>query len=394
MEKIKWSTQRVKIKDLKPAEYNPRQMTKKQAEDLSKSLERFSLADPIVINKNNTIIGGHQRINILKAKYGDDYIVDVRVPNRLLSKQEEVELNLRLNKNLGEWDWDALVNFDENLLKEVGFENKELDKIFQLNARPDDDAVPEDAPSLVKEGEIWQLGNHRIMCGDATDKKDVIKLMNGKRADMVFTDPPYNIGFSYNKYQDKMKYDDYKQFCKRFFDLLDCDKIIITPGPRNLAIWYEIMNFKDTGWILENIKEDEIFFDAGLWLKDNTRSGASCFHLRACEPIIFYGKFNKKRNLDVFEYSRSIDSKLLSAQENIKPTKVPPGKPVALIVDLLTSFSEIGEIIKDVFLGNGTTLIACEKTNRICYGMEIDKHYCDVIIKRWQDYTGKKAVKL
>ncbi len=132
MKKITWKSERRKIADLNPAPYNPRQMTEKQAADLTTSIERFGLAEPIVINKNNTIIGGHQRINIIKMQRGVEE-VDVMVPSRMLSDEEEHELNLRLNKNTGEWDFDALCNFDEDFLKDVGFDASDLDRIFQIN---------------------------------------------------------------------------------------------------------------------------------------------------------------------------------------------------------------------------------------------------------------------
>lgn len=122
---ITWTTAKRKISDLIPASYNPREMTEKQVKDLTTSLERFNLADPIVINTDNTIIGGHQRINIYKLRGKNDVEVDVRVPSRRLTPEEEKELNLRLNRNVGQWDLDALANFDEEVLKDVGFDSKQ-----------------------------------------------------------------------------------------------------------------------------------------------------------------------------------------------------------------------------------------------------------------------------
>ena len=124
-ENIKWINKSMKIRDLRPAEYNPRKLTPKQAKDLDNSLERFNLADPIVINKDGTIIGGHKRLQILEGKYGVDHEVDVRIASRQLTPEEEKELNLRLNKNQGEWDWEKLVDFDKFMLKDVGFDSSE-----------------------------------------------------------------------------------------------------------------------------------------------------------------------------------------------------------------------------------------------------------------------------
>lgn len=178
---MKWHSEKRKIAELNPAPYNPRQMTEKQAKDLGTSLDRFGLAEPIVINLNNTIIGGHQRINILKSKGVDE--VEVMVPDRLLTEEEEKELNLRLNKNVGEWNWDALCNFDETVLKGVGFSIDEMGRIFDVDLAEDDfDAQKEYdkiAESTTKPGDVFLLGDHRLMCSDATVESNVDKLMGG-----------------------------------------------------------------------------------------------------------------------------------------------------------------------------------------------------------------------
>lgn len=153
---ITWKNEKRKISELVPAEYNPRQLTETQAKHLDESLGRFNLADPIIININNKIIGGHQRINILKQK-GSDQTVDVRVPTRELNEKEEQELNLRLNKNLGEWDFDKLANFDEDFLMEVGFEKEELDRIFQLEPNEKDDEAPERRETDIARGETFLI---------------------------------------------------------------------------------------------------------------------------------------------------------------------------------------------------------------------------------------------
>jgi len=395
----------IKIDKLKPAEYNPRldlQPEDKEYQDIKRSMLEFGLVEPLVINKDFTVIAGHQRLKILRERNWS-LIPCITVD---LDKQKEKMLNIALNKISGDWDRSKLKDILEELdtgeydVSLTGFGEQEIEDLMTEfhQEEPNDDIIPE----LPKEpesklGDIYKLGDHKIICGDATKKEDIDKLMDGARADLIFTDPPYNIGFSYNKYKDKLKYSEYKDFCRRFYEILDCPKIIITPGPRNLGMWHEIMNVKDIGWARERLideENEEIIYDEGLWYKKNARSGASCFHFRQCEPIIFYGKFHKKRNFDIFNYTRVIKKELTEAQKDAGATTVAPGKPVKFIVDILKSFSDRGNIIKDVFLGNGTTLIACEKINRICYGMEIDPIYCDVIIKRWEQYTNKKAVKI
>ena len=199
-EQINWHSETRKISELNPAPYNPRYLTEKQAKDIQNSLDEFGLADPIVINLNNTIIGGHQRVNILKAQGVQE--IDVRIPSRLLTEAEERRLNLRLNKNIGSWDLDALANFNDEELLSVGFEASTLDEIFDLKlGQIDKDETP-DAPEVpqAKLGDIYKLGDHRVMCGDSTDPKHLEALLseNGAvlKADMVFTDPPYNVNYA------------------------------------------------------------------------------------------------------------------------------------------------------------------------------------------------------
>ena len=186
--------EKVKIIELNPAEYNPRRMTNKQYEDLKNSLEKFGLVDPIIINSDNTVVGGHQRLRIMR-ELGAEYVPTVRVN---LSKEDEKELNIRLNKNTGEFDLDVLANnFEVEELKDWGFKDVELgfniDKIVEGNT--EDDHIPEVKETRVKLGDVWKLGKHRLMCGDSTKKSDVKKLMNGDSINLIFTDPMYSDTF-------------------------------------------------------------------------------------------------------------------------------------------------------------------------------------------------------
>ena len=179
MEKLIWHTEQRQIKELIPTEGNPRQLTKKQAIDLEKSLKKFNLVDIPAINTDLRIISGHQRITILKTLGRGEEKIDVRVPNRKLTEEEHREYMLRANKNQGEWDIDLLANIDEGLLKEVGWESEELDKIFQLDMDDEKaDKVPEVRETDIKLGDMFKLGNHRLLAGDATKKEDVDKLIS------------------------------------------------------------------------------------------------------------------------------------------------------------------------------------------------------------------------
>lgn len=193
----------VEVGRLRPSEYNPRMMTENEVKDLTESIRRFGLVDPLLVNRHsgreNVVIGGHQRLKIASS-LGFSTVPVVFLD---LDEKRERELNLRLNRNLGGWDWDLLANFDKELLLDVGFEEPELNKYFQIDIVEDD--VPEPRPNPnVKLGDLFQLGNHRLLCGDATKKEDVERLMDGQKADMVFTDPPYGVDYE-GKTKDALK---------------------------------------------------------------------------------------------------------------------------------------------------------------------------------------------
>lgn len=384
-DRIVWKNETRKIADLLPAEYNPRQLTEKQAKDLDTSLTRFNLADPIIINADNKIIGGHQRINILKQRGAVE--VDVRVPSRQLTEHEEKELNLRLNKNLGEWDFDLLAGFDKEMLLDVGFDSAELDKMFQLEPDAKDDEVPE-APEtpISKTGDIWLLGRHRVMCGDSTKIDDVEKLMDGKKAQMIHTDPPYNVDYGVSKNprrklrtieNDKQNPEEWKQFCHDLyavFQAFNDGDIYMWGAPGGEGMRMRL-------WLIEC----GCHWSATIIWKKQQLVLSPAKYQRMYEPC-FYGWFGKssfgadRKQTEVWEINRPLNSKL-------HPTM----KPVELCEKAILNSSKWNDIVLDLFLGSGSTLIACEKTNRICYGMEIDPKYCDVIVNRWEDFTGLKA---
>lgn len=186
MEKIIWHNEKRKVKDLKFFEGNPRQADEKQIRDLDKSLERFNLAAPLIINTDGTVIGGNFRLSREKERGTKE--VDVRVPSRTLTRKEAEELNLRLNKNQGSWDFDILANFSKGLLLDVGWESGEMDEIFGLGIEEDDFDIEEEYEKIkdptTKLGEIYQLGDHRLLCGDATKKE-------GRKCYIMELDPKY-----------------------------------------------------------------------------------------------------------------------------------------------------------------------------------------------------------
>ena len=372
------------VKDLNPASYNPRQISSKQYKDLKESVKKFGLVDPIIVNKDNTVIGGHQRLKICKdLKY-----VDVDCVMLDLSKEEERELNIRLNKNTGDFDMDILANeFDIEELTNWGFKHIDLDinidKITEGNT--EDDHIPEVKESRVKLGDVWQLGKHRLMCGDSTKESDVEKLMNGQKADMVFTDPPYGINVVQGN----------KVGGDKSFGSVGGDKIVkaktyskvigdeTTDAALNfyeLCMKLEIENFIIWGgnYFTEFLPASSCWI---IWDKENTANFA--------DVEIAWTNYNKGAKLYKWQWNGMIrkgDTKT-EGKTRIHPTQ----KPVGMFEDILKDFTS--KVVYDGFLGSGSTLIACEKTNRICYGMELDTKYCDVIIERWEQFTGQKAKK-
>ena len=395
-----------KITELIAAEYNPRKINKVQEQDLKDSLTRFGLVDPIIININeerkNIVIGGHQRLRV----WADLGNTEIDCNQLDLTLDKERELNIRLNKNGGSFD-DELVKeyFDYEELTEWGFTPDELFDKEETTADGliDDDEIPEAKESKVKRGDIWQLGNHRIMCGDSTSSDDVAKLMNGEKADMVFTDPPYNVDFRgqelsnttkdgkkilnhkgantkhENIKNDKLKDEEFILFMK---EVLKNIKLY------NKGAWYFTFCDLKLDLLLLPLKEiGFIWKSIIIWNKNQATLSGKDYKSRY-EPIVygspnnsFYGERYKQE--DVWEFQRTL-------KNDLHPTM----KPIPLIENAVKNSSKVNMKILDLFLGSGSTLIAAEKLNRKCYGMELDEKYCDVIIERWEQFTGLKAEKI
>ena len=395
----------VKIEELKPAEYNPRGLTEKEFDDLSKSISEFGMVEPIVVNENekrkNIIIGGHQRYYICK-KLGWERMPVVYVN---LTLEKEKELNLRLNKNLGHWDYDLLAKFGEDDLLRVGFNSEELDEVFGVDV--EDDKIPElPEKATTKLGDLYQLGDHRLLCGDSTKREDVEKLMGGEKADMVFTSPPYNMGAGmYKNYADNLPNKEFiglhlkvfrniKEFVNGFifwnvsynknarWEFLEIlYKIIKEPGVKflELIVWDKGHGMPITSKeMVTRQYEDILLVGSGEFQKD-----LELFYCGATKRAYF----NKKTNKGITNYWRIDTNK--TQLESIKAAF-----PVKLPKQGIMLMSNRGDIVLDAFGGSGSTLIAAEQLNRKCYMIELDPRYCDVIIKRYEQFTNNKAIKL
>lgn len=402
----------VKISELKPAEYNPRKMTAKQEEDLTKSVKEFGLVDPIIVNRHkgreNMVVGGHQRLKIAQ-KLGYMEIPVVYVD---LELKREKELNLRLNKNTGEWDWDLLKNFEEDFLLNAGFDNIEVDKIFQEKVEEDDFDVEMEAKKIKKpksqKGGIYELGEHRLMCGDSTSEENTKRLMAGELANMIFTDPPYNVNYSYHsdKYQGKTIFNDNLSDDEFYNFLLAAFKNIERFSHKQMA-WYIFCGYSTEPIFRKAIDAAGLYFQQQIiWLKEHFVLARGQAYHRGYEPVL-YGKKKKGtayRNKEMTKASDILDLDFEKFQDRLDVWYIhrdkintynhPTQKPVRISERAIKMSSKRHDIVLDLFGGGGGSLIACEQLKRRGRIMELDPVYCDVIIKRYEQFTGKKAKKI
>jgi len=402
--KLKWHTEQRKIDALIPFEKNPRKITDQQKEDLRKSLEKFDLVEIPAIDTDNKIVAGHQRLGILKLLGKGGETIDVRMPNRKLTDEEFKEYNLRSNKNVGGWDYDLLTNMGEELLLNVGFDKEELDGIFQPEI--DDDKIPElPVEPKSKKGDIYQLGRHRLMCGDSTNKEDIGKLMNGERADMVFTSPPYNISAKmYKNYKDNLSSQEFINLHLTSFR----NAKEFTDG----FIFWNVSYNKNARWefleiLYKIIKEQGVkFLELIIWDKGHGMPITSKDMLtRGYEDILLVGAGDFQKDLDLFycgetkrayfnkKNQRGITNYWRVDTNSTQRKDIKAAFPVKLPMKGIMLMSDRGGKVLDLFGGSGTTLIAAERLNRDCYMVEMDPRYCDVIIERWENITNKKAIK-
>lgn len=378
--------QKIEITKLKPAEYNPRKDLKPEDEEYQKikrSIIEFGYVVPVVINSDMTVIGGHQGLTVLE----DLGYKKIECSVQNLDKTHEKALNLALNKINGIWD------------------NEKLEKILAELKEP-----------ITKIGDTWILGKHRLVCGDSTNKEAVERLMNNREADMVLTDPPYNVNVENSQgmkiQNDNMDNKAFGEFLTKAFKNLS--EILKAGGA--FYIWFasrEHINFEKA--LNENgLKvRQEIIWNKNMFILGNQdyqwkhepclygwKDGAAHYFIddRTQATVIEdkhqdFRKLKKEELVKMLEeiYADKISTTII--EEN-KPTindLHPTMKPIKLLSRLIKNSSRIDECVVDLFGGSGSTLIACEQLSRPCYMMELDPKYCDVIVKRWETLTGEKA---
>lgn len=430
----------VSITSLSPAEYNPRTWDADKAEQLKESIRRFGIVDPLLVNvaeaRKNVVIGGHFRLAVLKELgYTEVPVVYVTIPD----VEKEKELNLRLNKNTGEFDLDLLAKFDESFLDDIGFSTEELDDIFADDPTPQVFDLKKELEKLdiknvsVKKGDIYEIDGSRLMCGDSTIEANMLTLMGDERTDMVMTDPPYILDYLNGKTKHgkategfglkrDRKYLETDVLPDNFTELWMANvakvqkpdfSIIVYENPKNLrTIWNELeKHWKYRNTIVWHVPNRVQGFSAKYKFFNRHdiavvgTGGETSLNLDP-EDEIFQNEYENalfatsgKPQWEGHEKGKKIcptdfiehtaGDKKSSGQEIIFGTK-----PIELLIPYIKVLTKRDDLVLEPFGGSGSTLIASIKIGRRCFLMEKSPVYAEVIKRRWEKETGKKAVKI
>jgi len=432
----------VPISKIRPSEYNPRKWNQSQIEALRESIKRFGLCDPIICNsateRKNIVIGGHFRLKVAKEiGLKEMPVVYINIPDI----DKEKELNLRLNKNLGEFDFKLLTDFSEDLLKDVGFSTEDLDEIFEIADTPENFDLKKELGKLniteikIQKGDIYEIDGSRLSCGDSTAEADMLKLMNGQKADMVMTDPPYQLDYLKGKKKNgkptegfglkrdrkyletdvlpenfsqlwmanvaKVQKPDFSIIC--FENWKNIRNIWTTMElywkVRNMIVWhlpnrvqgfsakYKLFNKHDIAMVATSsdfnklnteIESDELLqneYETALYATSGKPHWES------------YEKGKKYCPTDFIDFNAADEKS--SGQGIIFGTK-----PLDILIPYLKVLTKRDDLVLEPFGGSGSTLIASLKLKRRCYIMEKCPTYAEIIKNRWEKATGKTAKKV
>jgi len=383
----------VDISSLIPDPANARKHSEKNLAAIKGSLARFGQQKPIVVSEKNVVVAGNGTLEAAKSLGW----TKIRILKTNLKGSDLTAFGIADNRTgeLAEWDPGNLSALLASLKEEdfdlgsIGFDDADLDAMIADTADPvepgcDEDEVPAQAETRCKPGDLWILGNHRLLCGDSTNVQHVDRLMNGEKADMVFTDPPYGMNldtdYSYQKNSDGRH--SKKSQSATYRPVIQDDQDF---DPRFLLEFFK--EAREHFWFGSDYYRKSLP-DGGSWIVWDKRTPASsetnfdavpgsCFEL--C-----WSRDKHKRDI-----ARILHCGLYSVENDKR--QHPTQKPVKLAEWFFERWGKPDDLVADLFLGSGSTLIACEKTGRRCYGMEIDPHYCDVILARWEKYSGKEA---
>lgn len=408
------------VSDLKNNPRNARTHTKHQIRQIADSIDAFGFTNPVLLDHGNTIIGGHGRVAAAK-QLEMSLVPTIRLEN--LSPDQVRAYIIADNRLAEKAGWDKsilqielqhLLTIDDFDITITGFETPEIDLLLttESDKTDPDDAfeVAEAAQAVTQPGDMWHLGKHRILCGSSLEQKSYSTLMASRRADVVFIDPPYNVAIdghvcgngSVRHREFEMASGEMSEF--EFISFLTSSLRLLARYSTSGSIHFVCMDWRHMGELLTAGKQVyDSLLNLCIWVKNNGGMG-SFYRSRHELVFVFRNGHNQHRNnvqlgrygrnrTNVWEYPSVNTLSKVSDEGNLQALHPTP-KPIALVADALLDCSARGDIVLDAFLGSGSTLIAAERTGRTCYGIELDRLYVDVAIRRWQRYTGDHAVNL
>lgn len=416
MNKLFWKNVEKKVNELIPQDINPRKITDKQMSDLKKSLDEFNVVETPVINLDGKILAGHQRIKALKILGRGEELIDVRIPNRMLSKEEADKYLIISNAIGGDWDFDLLKDFDIGMLNDIGMDPEDLSNIWDDDVEVDREEFDEQKElakikeTKIKNGDLIILGNHKLICGDSNDPLVIKKLFGEEKTSMIFSDPIYNINLDYNKglggeqnyganVKDNRTEIEYIEFLKKNIS----NALTVANPDCHVFYW----NTEQQIWILQTIYRELGIKNKRvcLWIKNGQNPTPSIAFSKCYEPCVYgtIGKpylSKKEQGLnEVLNKDVTTGNNLIEEVSNIWAIKRLPSnqyehatsKPPTLYEKAIMRCSKPGDIIYDSFAGSGPLLIACEQLKRKAYLVELAPIFCQLILNRFEKLSGIKA---
>ncbi|PIZ78885.1 MAG: hypothetical protein COY01_02915 [Candidatus Pacebacteria bacterium CG_4_10_14_0_2_um_filter_40_20] len=415
-QQLQWHTEERKVDSLLPHKKTPRKISKEQADRLKQSLETYGLVEIPAVDLDGIILAGHQRIKVLQLLGQGDSFIDVRVPNRKLTDEEAERYMLGSNAIHGEWDFDLLKGFEMDLLVDLGFDQKELDEIWNKSLKEEFD--PEKELKKIKiaktqPGDIIELGKHRLICGDSTKPETLERLFGDERADMIMSDPIYNISIDYNKgiggkqayggtVDDSKTDKEYRDFLKASMEA----GLAVTKPDAHVFYWSDETYI----WLIQTlyrelgIKNKRVC----LWLKNGQNPTPGVAFNKCYEPCTYGTRGKPKLVKGVNKLNEVLNAEMTTGNELVqqvtdfftiwpearlssKEYEHSTMKPVALYEKAIRRCTKAGDIILDSFNGSGSNLMAAQKLGRRVFAVEIEPIFCDLTIKRFEAETGLKA---
>ena len=413
---LTWHTEERKVDALLPHKKTPRKINKEQADRLKRSLETYGLVEIPAVDLDGTILAGHQRIKVLQLLGQGNSTIDVRVPNRKLTEVEAEAYMIGSNSIHGEWDFDLLKDFEMDLLIDLGFDQKELDDIWNKSLKEEFD--PEKELKKIKTaktqpGDIIELGKHRLICGDSTKIETLERLFGEERADMIMSDPIYNISIDYNKgiggkqayggTVDDSKSDvEYRQFLKASMEA----GLTVTKSDAHIFYWSDETYI----WLIQTLYRELGIQNKRvcLWLKNGQNPTPGVAFNKCYEPCTYGTRGKPKLVKGVNKLNEVLNAEMTTGNELVqqvtdfftiwpearlssKEYEHSTMKPIALYEKAIRRCTKAGDIILDSFNGSGSNLMAAQKLGRRVFAVEIEPIFCDLTIKRFEAETGLKA---